>query len=93
MAVIFKSRLYTARDKSISSSPFNVFVPLTCCLSFGVQSKDFLPASAHGGFDFSATEIARRRDRRYKIACNYHFRDRSNVPRPDLGSIIDVKAA
>jgi hypothetical protein len=57
--------------------------------------EDFLPASAYGGFDFSASEIARRRDRerRYNIACNYHFRDRSKDPRPDLGPIVDVKAA
>jgi hypothetical protein len=57
--------------------------------------EDFLPASAHGGFDFSAPEIARRRDRarRYKIACNYHFRDKSKDPSPDFGPIIDLQAA
>ena len=57
--------------------------------------EDFKPASAHGGFDFSSSEIARRRDRkhRYKIACNYHFRDKSKDPRPDFGPIIDLRAA
>jgi hypothetical protein len=57
--------------------------------------EDFLPASAHGGFEFSAPEIARRRDRerRYKAAWNYHFRDRSKDPRPDFGPIIDLQAA
>jgi hypothetical protein len=57
--------------------------------------EDFQPASAHGGFVFSHPEVAGRRDRerRYKIACHYHFRDRSKDPRPDLGPIIDVKAA
>jgi hypothetical protein len=57
--------------------------------------EDFLPASAHGGFDFSSSEIARRRDRehRYKIACNYHFRDKSKDPQPDFGPIIDLQAA
>jgi hypothetical protein len=57
--------------------------------------EDFLPASAYGGFDFSASEIARRRDRdrRYKAARNYHFRDRSKDPRPDFGPIIDLQAA
>jgi hypothetical protein len=57
--------------------------------------EDFLPASAYGGFDFSATEIDRRRDRdrRYKAARNYHFRDRSKDPRPDFGPIIDLQAA
>ena len=46
--------------------------------------EDFEPASAHGGFVFSAPEIARRRDRdrRYKRATNYHFRDRSKDPGP-----------
>jgi hypothetical protein len=57
--------------------------------------EDFQPASAHGGFVFSAPEIARRRDRdrRYKRATNYHFRDKSKDPRPDLGPIVDLKAA
>jgi len=57
--------------------------------------EDFQPASAHGGFVFSADEIAARRDRerRYNKAWHYHFRDRSKDPRPDLGPIIDVKAA
>jgi hypothetical protein len=57
--------------------------------------EDFLPASAHGGFDFSDSEIARRRDRdrRYKAARNYHFRDRSKDPNPDFGPIVDLKAA
>jgi hypothetical protein len=57
--------------------------------------EDFLPASAHGGFDFSASEIARRRDRerRYRAATRYHFRDRSKDPEPDFGPIIDLQAA
>ncbi len=57
--------------------------------------EDFQPASAHGGFVFSNTAIARRRDRahRYKKACNYHFRDRSKDPRPDFGPNIDRQAA
>jgi hypothetical protein len=57
--------------------------------------EDFQPPSAHGGFVFSTPEIARRRDRkyRYKVACNYHFRDKSKDPRPDFGPIIDLQAA
>jgi hypothetical protein len=57
--------------------------------------EDFQPPSAHGGFDFSTSEIARRRDRkyRYKIAYNYHFRDKSKDPKPNFGPIIDHKAA
>ena len=57
--------------------------------------EDFQPPSAHGGFVFSNTEIARRRDRahRYKKACNYHFRDKSKDPRPDFGPNTDRKAA
>jgi hypothetical protein len=57
--------------------------------------EDFKPAADYGGFDFSAPEIARRRERqrRYKIACNYHFRDKSKDPRPDFGPIIDLQAA
>jgi hypothetical protein len=44
---------------------------------------------------FSSSEIARRRDRarRYKIAYNYHFRNKSKDPRPDFGPIIDLQAA
>ena len=47
------------------------------------------------GFVFSTPEIARRRDRdrRYKMAYNYHFRDKSKDPRPDFGPIIDLQAA
>jgi hypothetical protein len=57
--------------------------------------EDFQPASAHGGFVFSAPEIAcrRDRDRRYKQAWHYHFPDRSKDPKPDFGPLIDVKAA
>jgi hypothetical protein len=57
--------------------------------------EDFQPASAHGGFVFSAAEIAARRDRerRYQKATNYHFRDRSKDPRPDQGPQFDLKAA
>src|SRR5215475_6466415 len=46
--------------------------------------EDFQPASAHGGFVFSAAEIAARRgrERRYKAATHYHFRDRSKDRRP-----------
>ena len=57
--------------------------------------EDFKPAAAYGGFDFSTSEIARRRDRkyRYKIACNYHFRDKSKDPKPNFGPIIDHQAA
>jgi hypothetical protein len=58
-------------------------------------AEDFLPASAHGGFVFSAPEIGRRRDRdrRYKKASHYHYRDRSKDPKPDFGPIIDLQAA
>ena len=47
------------------------------------------------GFVFSNPEIAHRRDRdrRYKKAWNYHFRDKSKDPRPDFGPIIDLQAA
>jgi hypothetical protein len=57
--------------------------------------EDFQPPSAHGGFVFSTPDIARRRDRkhRYKIACNYHFRDKSKDPKPKFGPIIDLQAA
>jgi hypothetical protein len=57
--------------------------------------EDFKPASAHGGFEFSADEIALRRDRekRYRAATRYHYRDRSKDPKPDQGPIIDLKAA
>ena len=57
--------------------------------------EDFQPASDHGGFVFSNTAIARRRDRahRYKKACNYHFRDRSKDPKPNFGPDIDRQAA
>jgi hypothetical protein len=57
--------------------------------------EDFQPASAHGGFVFSAAEIAARRDRerRYTKATNYHFRDRSKDPKPNQGPPIDLKAA
>jgi hypothetical protein len=57
--------------------------------------EDFKPASEYGGFVFSASEIARREDRkrRYDIAWKYHHRDRSKDPKPKLGPIIDVQAA
>jgi hypothetical protein len=57
--------------------------------------EDVQPASAHGEFVFSPAEIAARRDRerRYKAAADYHFRDRSKDPRPDHGPISGLKAA
>jgi hypothetical protein len=57
--------------------------------------EDFKPASVHGGFEFSAAEIAARRDRerRYKAATRYHFRERSKDPRPNQGPKVDLKAA
>jgi hypothetical protein len=53
------------------------------------------PMRELNGFVFSNTEIARRRDRdrRYKKACNYHFRDRSKDPKPNFGPNIDRQAA
>ena len=55
--------------------------------------EDFQPPSDHGGFVFSNPEIARRRDRdrRYKKAWNYHFRDKSKDPRPDFGPTLISK--
>ena len=57
--------------------------------------EDFKPASANGGFVFSPAEIAARRDRerRYKAATRYHFRDRSKDLRPNQGPRIDLEAA
>jgi hypothetical protein len=47
------------------------------------------------GSFFQPPKIAARRDRerRYQAATHYHFRDRSEDPRPDLGPIIDLEAA
>jgi hypothetical protein len=57
--------------------------------------EDFIPAADHGGFVFSAPEIARRRDRktRYTVACNYHYSDKSRKPEPDSGPKGNLKAA
>jgi hypothetical protein len=57
--------------------------------------EDFQPVSAQGGFEFSAAEIAARRDRerRYEAATRYPFRDRSKDPRPNQGPQVDLQAA
>jgi hypothetical protein len=72
-----------------ASIAFVVFIVLIPLYVVETQMREL------NGFDFSASEIARRRDRdrRYKAARNYHFRDRSKDPRPDFGPMIDLRAA
>jgi hypothetical protein len=57
--------------------------------------EDFTPAADHGGFVFSAPEIARRRDRkiRYTAASNYHYAAKNRKPDPNSGPKGNLKAA
>ena len=55
---------------------------------------DFKPASAWGGFVFSAEEIARRfdRQRRYEKALHYHRSGKDPNPQPVISPKIDIAA-